>query len=163
MKKLLLIISVFITVTSFSQNIPRAVDLQAVSIDPLSPIINKKEVVRVVTVMKNNGPDTIYAGEATCIITVNNKFLAIPKAFSFQGDSWRLAYKSRTKGLANFFFKTTEAIVPGETTLFYFNVSGKTLGIGNITLGSSLSHDAKCGDVNGWNQSVSTEVLIIKK
>jgi hypothetical protein len=137
-------------------------DLQAVSIDPGKPSIKVGEKTFIEVVMKNNGPHSIPKGEATCQVTVNNKCLSVPYKTGFTSHRWSLVAVKRSKGHVNLFFKTSGEMGIGSTS-FRFNVTGKAVGKSDVTLASSLSGNATGSDIDGNNQSVSTEVIINPK
>lgn len=139
------------------------VDLQAISIDPGTPWLTIRKKTYVQADMKNNGPSVIPAGQATCQITINNRFLAFPYKHNFGSAHWELVKINRKiKGQVNLFFKNKREIRVNEIAPFRFDITGKAQGIADITLASSLSRDASCSDYDGQNQSVRTEVIITK-
>jgi hypothetical protein len=164
MKKLLLLLTIFISLSTLAQN----VYLQAVSIDPVSPIINKGEPVSVLAIFRNNGPGAIPPGEASCHITFSNTYLSLPRNKGvIESIHWQIvSIKRNVKGQVQIFFRNTTAMNPGDDGSCIFYVRGKkyTDAAGSIiTLASTLSAKSQCGDVNGSNQSVSTYVIVARK
>lgn len=139
------------------------VDLQAVSISPRKPRIRKGTQTTIEVVMKNNGPDTIPTGEATCHITVPGDILLKPSGFKPMGKQWALQVIKPQDGRYEMYFKNTAGPIPVDNTNMYgfkFIVKGRKKGVCTITLASSLSGTATSGDVDGANQSVSTEMIV---
>lgn len=146
------------------------VDLQAVSIDPVSPQIKVGEVTDIVVVMKNNGPDAIPKTEATCQITLSAVHLGRPGKFQFHGKQWRLLGVITTlgkNGQHNIFMQNNAGPIPVDNEQvfgFSFKVKGKKAAPGpvHITLASSLSGTSISSDQDGNNQSVATEISVVK-
>lgn len=140
-----------------------AVDLQAVSVDPLRPTISVGSQTTIVSNIKNNGPDNIPVGEAVVHITVNGKYLNKPAGF--KSDRWELdtIYTNSVSKNYEVWVRNSKAVGVNEPGWpgFKFTVKGKTVGSGDITLTSSLSGNATASDYDGANQSART-VLIIK-
>ena len=139
-------------------------DLQAVSIDPMKPTIKVGQQTTVKLFLKNNGPGIIAKGEATCHITVDGKFLNKPAGVKAIRKAWTLDGPVITKDGRYEIYLTNKAgdISVNEPELqgVSFTVRGKKGGKGFITVVSSLSGSAQSSDVDGSNQSVSTEIII---
>lgn len=126
----------------------------------------------IVVVAKNNGPDPIPTGEATCQITLSNKHLTFPRNHDFRniGDKqWSfLGAKRNAPGQVNLFFQNNAGEIPvnnEDVSGFSFEVQGKsvTKSPTAITVASSLSATAKSSDIDGSNQSASTELTVLPK
>lgn len=141
------------------------VDLQAISIDPTSPQVKPGQKFEIVVAMKNNGPDVLPAGEGTCQITLSATHLRLGYNIGLRSTTWKLLGVDRKiKGQYNLFFETkTDMGVNEEDTGFRFEAAGKTVGTSMATLASSLSATATSSDVDGQNQSVSCEIIVIPK
>jgi hypothetical protein len=148
---------------------PGNVDLQAVSIDPSSPVIGINATGQLVVIMRNNCPCAIPTGEAQVQITFSATYLdpAIPLSFTntCPGSPWSYVTTVTAGGLHNMFFRNNAGPLPvgGVFCGFQFNVGGK--GVISpapvaITLASTLSGAAVSSDIDGSNQSASTQVLL---
>ena len=142
----------------------KQVDLQAISIDPSTGgnPIKTGEVFQLHLVMKNNGPEVLPAGEATCQITLNERSIAIPRKRIFQSKFFSFLGAKRTPGNINLFFKSNEDMPVGEEDDLVFTVRAEAAGQSFATVASSLSATSQSSDVDGANQSVSCELIIIK-
>lgn len=142
-----------------------AVDLQAISIAPTKAAVKVGSQVTVKAYLKNNGPDPIPAGEATAIVTVSSRFLNKPYGFKAIGGGWKLQGIKKETGSYNLFLVSTADIQKDAPKLegFSFYVKGGRPGVGDITMATSLSGDATSGDVDGANQSASTQIIVNPK
>ena len=145
------------------------VDLQAVSIDPSTPVISTTGTSQIVVVMRNNGPCIIPTGEAQVQITFNDTYLqpAIPLNFvdNCVPARWSFVTTVNAAGQYNMFFRNNAGPIPvgGVFCSFQFNVGGKGIvspAPVNITLASTLTAAATSSDVDGSNQSASTQVTV---
>jgi len=142
------------------------VDLQAVSIDPGHTSIGKGQQTTITVVMKNHGSCSIPVGEATAQVTLSAVYLDIgtPVNFSDGCKQWTYLGAVSNAKQHNLFFRNDGGPIPpdGKACSFHFDVKGKAITNApvSITLASSLSATAKTGDVNGNNQSVSTELHV---
>lgn len=142
------------------------VDLQAVSIDPSSPTLAINQVGQIVVSMKNNGPNPIPVGDATCQITLSSVYvkLAIPLNFTDACGQWTYLGNVPGPGTLNLFFQNNAGAIPvgGPFCSFQFNVAGNavTPAPSGITLASSLSPTATTSDVDGSNQAATTEINV---
>jgi len=145
------------------------VDLQAVSIDPSAPVISTTGTAQLVVVMRNNGPCIIPTGEAQVQITFADTYLqpAIPLNFvdNCVPARWTFVTTVQAGGFYNMFFRNNAGPIPvgGVFCSFQFNVGGKGVispAPVNITLASTLTAAATASDVDGSNQSASTQVQV---
>lgn len=142
------------------------VDLQAVSIDPGHTSIGKGQTTTITVAMKNHGSCPILPGEATTQITLSAVYvdLGTPINFSDNCKHWTYLGAVSNAKQHNLFFRNDGGAIPPGTSAcsFHFDVKGKMAGTAPIpiTLASSLSATAKTADVNGNNQSVSTELYV---
>lgn len=145
----------------------KQVDLQAVSIDPSTGgnPIKPGQTFQLNLAMKNNGPDVLPAGEATCQITLSEKHITIPRARKFESKFFAFLGLKRTPGVdgnIDLFFQSNEDMPVNEVDELIFTVKADKPGTSIANAVSSLSATSMSSDVNGTNQSVMTE-LVIKK
>ena len=142
------------------------VDLQAVSIDPGLTAIGKGQTTSITVVMKNNSACPIPVGEATAQITVSAVYFDLGNPINFRDICGQWVYLGAISNAKqhNLFFRNNGGTIPpaGKFCSFHFDIKGKTVtpSAVAITLASSLSGDAKTADVNGSNQSTSTELYV---
>lgn len=141
------------------------VDLQAVSIDPSTggTPIKVGETFQLHLAMKNNGPDIIPAGEATCQITVEEKYFIIPRKRTFTSNFFSFLGAKRTPGVngnIDLFFQSNEDMPVNEVDELIFTVKAEAPGTSLATVASSLSGTSMSSDVNPTNQSVQCEIVI---
>ena len=149
------------------------IDLMAVSIDPAKVVKGNPEfpgdlfpgsAFQLVVDMKNNGPDTLLKGEGTCQITISSKDLILAIKPKFVSKKWKLLGVKKIKNQYNLFLETKADMMKDEPDCgFYFNVKAKVAGTSFATLASSLSVTSMSSDINGTNQSVRTEIVILPK
>jgi hypothetical protein len=163
---LFLLLLLFLTTATGLQAQCIDVDLQAVSIDPGHTSIAKGQKTTITVVMKNHGSCPIPAGEATAQVTLSAVYLDLGTTVNFSDmcKQWTyLGAVSNAKQHNLFFRNDGGSIAPdGKACSFHFDVKGKAITNAPvaITLASSLSATAKTADVNGNNQSVSTELHV---
>ena len=144
------------------------VDLQAVSIDPTSLVLGTTATGQLVVVMKNNGPCILPTGEAQVQITFGDTYLQPATVLGVTntcGGVWTHVGTTNAAGQYNMFFRNTGGPLPvgGAGCEFRFNIGGKGIaspGPVNITLASTLTAAATSSDVDGSNQSASTQVVV---
>jgi len=142
------------------------VDLQAVSIDPGHTSIGKGQTTTITIAMKNHGTCPILTGEATAQVTLSAVYLDLGTPINFSNNCKQWTYLGAVSNAKqhNLFFRNDGGSIPagGTTCSFHFDVKGKAVTNAPvaITLASSLSATAKTADVNGNNQSVSTELYV---
>lgn len=134
-----------------------AVDLQAVSIDPIKSQIRVARQTTVKAYLKNN-VSTLPAKDGTCHITVNGKYLHKPA--NVKSAHWLLQGIKVEQGNYELFLVTKKQIKEGESTEITFTIKGKRTGKADITLASSLSGNSLNWDIDGFNQSVSTQIIV---
>ena len=161
MKNFITALALLFSAASFGQSC----DLQAVSIDPSSPIINAKEKFQVVALLKNNGPEYIPMGNAVVMISVDNRCVTVPRGTNLKNDYWELQKVKRSlrNHTVTFFLKNTKAAIrTGESAPLEFTVVGrKACPQAAVSLASTVAGTSS--DVNGMNQSVQTFITIIPK
>ncbi|MEO7984280.1 MAG: hypothetical protein ABI688_09375 [Bacteroidota bacterium] len=173
MKKTKRSLMVFIILLSFmtaarSQERCIKVDLQAVSIDPLPPMIGKGQTATIIVAMKNNGPCIIPQGEGTAQITLIADYLELGTPLNFIDicGQWSYLGVISKDGQHNLFFQSTGGPIPvgGQFCSFQFDVKGKGITPSNaptgITLVSTMSATATTADLDGKNQSAGTELRV---
>ena len=164
--RLLLSLLLFFTTAKQLQAQCIDVDLQAVSIDPGHTSIGKGQKTTITVSMKNHGSCPIPAGEATAQVTLSAVYLDMgtPVNFNDLCKQWTYLGAVSNAKQHNLFFRNDGGSIPpdGKACSFHFDVKGKMVTSGPlaITLASSLSATAKTADVNGNNQSVSTELHV---
>jgi len=131
-------------------------DLEATSIDPVKREIRSGSQTTIIAELKNNGPDILPAGEATAHVTVNGRFANKPNGFKSKG--WKLDGIKTVEGNYQLYFTSIKDMGVNEKSPFQFAVKGKKAGKIDITLASTVMGQAS--DVNGTNQSVSTELIV---
>ena len=142
------------------------VDLQAVSIDPGHTSIGKGQTTTITVAMKNHGSCTILTGEATAQVTLSAVYLDLGTPINFSDNCKYWTYLGAVSNAKqhNLFFRNDGGPLPPGTSAcsFHFDVKGRVVTTAPvaITLASSLSATAKTADVNGNNQSVSTELYV---
>jgi hypothetical protein len=142
------------------------VDLQAVSIDPGHTSIGKGQTTTITVVMKNHGSCPIPAGDATTQVTLSAVYLDLGTPVNFIDGCKQWTYLGAVSNAKqhNLFFRNDGGPIPpdGKACSFHFDVKGKIVSSAPIaiTLASSLSATAKTADINGNNQSVSTELHV---
>ena len=162
---LLLFITALIFMTA-SKLEAQSVDLQAVSIDPTIPSLGIGQTGSIVVSMKNNGPGIIPIGEATASVTLSSVYLDLGTPLTFIDACSQWVYLGNVPGAGTFnlFFQNNAGAIPvgGAPCNFRFNVKGKlaTPAPSGITLSSSLAPGATTSDINGTNQSATTEISV---
>lgn len=142
------------------------VDLQAVSIDPSLTAIGKGQTASIAVVMKNNSECKIPTGEATAQITFSSVYLDLGSPINFKDFCGQWVYLGAVsdKKQHNLFFQNKGGPIQpgGKFCSFHFDIIGKAVASYPVpvTLASSLSGDAKSSDINGNNQSTSTQVHV---
>lgn len=150
------------------------VDLQAVSIDPMTAEIRPTQFTKIVAILKNNGPDDIPVGEATCAVTVDLRFLRLPRKIGLSHigtPQWAFLGRRRSaKDQVTLFFQNNWGEIPKNDITnqgFSFEIYGKSPtkdhNLPLITLASSLSATATTSDTDGNNQSVSCFLTVLPK
>lgn len=139
------------------------VDLQTVSIDPLSPSIKKGSQTTIFANIKNN-VGVIEKGGAKIHCTINGQYLSKPNTFRSVGIKWKLEAIKTQNGNHELFAVNAEPIPTGQLRFpgIKFSVRGKAIGVADITLVSSLSADSQSSDVDGANQSARTQLIVTK-
>jgi hypothetical protein len=167
--RLLLLSISFLLVTAGKTKAQCFVDLQAVSIDPSALVISTTGTAQLVVVMKNNGPCILPTGEAQVQITFGDTYLqpAVPLNLTNTtcAGVWTFVGQTNVGGQFNMFFRNNGGPLPvgGAGCEFRFNVGGRGLvspGPVNVTLASTLTAAATSSDVDGSNQSASTQVFV---
>ena len=143
------------------------IDLQAVSIDPNAPSVAVGQTGQIIITMKNNGPSIIPIGEAQVQITFSSIYLdvALPVTFTDGcGGRWSFLGDFPGAGTHNLFFRNNAGVVPigGALCSFQLNMGGKAVTPSPtvITLASSLAAGATTSDINGTNQSATTQINV---
>lgn len=136
------------------------VDLHAMSIDPLSQPKTGK-VFKLTLIMRNNGPDTIPAGEAVAQISIDNRFITVPNNVGFSSNRWVVFKTWRKNNAAVIGFKTKADMPVNSQDELTITLKGKKKTTFNeptkITAFSTLSFDATTGDVQAFNNQCDTE------
>jgi len=135
------------------------IDFQAVSIDPMKPKIKTTSQTTIVASLKNNGPDVIEKGDIIVHITVNGRFARKPNSFS--SKAWKLQGIKTEQGNYEIYAENKSPIEMNETTELKFIVKAKAVGKIDITLVSTVAPTSSASDINGDNQSVRTELIVV--
>jgi hypothetical protein len=167
--RLLLLSISFLLATAGKTKAQCFVDLQAVSIDPSSLVLGINATGQLVVVMKNNGPCILPTGEAQVQITFADTYLQPASPLNVVNTNcpgvWQHVATTNAAGQFNLFFRNNGGPIPvgGAGCEFTFNIGGRGLVSGgpvNITLASTLTGSATSSDVDGSNQSASTQVFV---
>jgi hypothetical protein len=164
MKKLFFLLTILVSLAGFSQT--NKVDLEAVSIDPVSPIVNKGEPVSVRAIFRNNGPEAIPPGQAKARITFSNTYLSLPRNKGvIESIHWQLvSIKRKAKGKVKLVFRNSSAMNPGDDGSCIFYVKGKKYtDVTGCVITLSMTLTDKAADIDTKNQSTSNSIIVLKK
>lgn len=137
------------------------VDLQVASISPQKASIGKGKQTSVVVEMKNNGPGPISKGSAQVKVTVSWFSSYKPSQFNFYDKSWKLDIVEKVGDSYVIHTRNAKAL-PQSTShsKFKFSVKGRKPGKIDLTVASTLSRDTMDSDIDGSNQSATTEIIV---